>query len=271
MEFNNDIFSLEPPHQQTFSLCGVSLPTNKTVYFRAKQKEIIDQYAAARIFLDETEIDDWEHWFNQHEDTKTNEAFQKIFTAYFYETALMYYNIVVDLSWTICYISAEFAITKASARVDFEGCKPIEEAYRLLRTAEGAVTAPTAETNPFGYLKKMHPEYSDAIQIIIDFWKNFSSSPIRKKYNYCKHKGKPLYSEVEELIEKGRFFNISIISDNGSKEQIASDIRDVQWVQSLEENISELKRFDDEQLFPYLKALFEELERVNNPSPMIES
>ena len=93
---------------------------------------------------------------------------------------------------------------------------------------------------------------------------------IRKKYNYCKHKGKPAYDEIEELRGKGRLFGISI-QPIGSNEtiQIASDIRDVQWVQSLTDNITELQRFDDEQLFPYVKSLLEELERVVKPSPMV--
>ena len=91
------------------------------------------------------------------DDERSNTALKKIFTTYFYESALMYYNIVVDFTWTLCYVSAEFAISNSSNRVDFEGCKPIEEAYRLLRTAENYVTSPTAESNPFGYLQKMCP------------------------------------------------------------------------------------------------------------------
>ncbi len=270
IEFANDIFTLEPPTKQTFDLKGTALPTNKDLYFRTKQREIIDQYAAARIFLSETETDDWQHWFEQVDDKKNNTAFKNIFITYFYEAALMYYNIVVDLTWTLCYVSAEFAVSNSSKRVDFEGCKPIEEAYQLLRTAENSVTSPTAELNPFGYLQKMCPEYSNAIQIIIDFWNSYGSSAIRKKYNYCKHKGKPAYDEIEELRGKGRLFGISIQSiDSNEAIQIASDIRDVQWVQSLTENIAELKRFDDEQLYPYVKSLLEELEQVIKPSPMV--
>ena len=270
MDFANDIFTLKPPSKKSFKLEGTSLPTNKDLYFRTKQREIIDQYAAARIFLRETETDDWSHWFNLVDDERNNTAFKKIFTTYFYETALMYYNIVVDLTWTLCYVSAEFAISNSSNRVDFEGCKPIEEAYQLLRTAENSVTSPTAESNPFEYLQKMCPEYSKAIQIIVDFWNSFSSSAIRKKYNYCKHKGKPAYDEIEELRGKGRLSGISIqLVNSTEKIEIASDIRDVQWVQSLKENISELIKFDNEQLFPYVKSLLEELERVVKPSPMV--
>ena len=106
MDFRTDIFSLEAPSSKKFDLVGVKMPTNIDVYFRAKQKEFIDQYAAARIFMHETETDDWKHWFNEVEDKTANDAFKFIFTSYFYESALMYYNIVVDLSWVLCYISA---------------------------------------------------------------------------------------------------------------------------------------------------------------------
>ena len=65
-------------------------------------------------------------------------------------------------------------------------------------------------------------------------------------------------------------FGISIqLVNSTEKIEIASDIRDVQWVQSLKENISELIKFDNEQLFPYVKSLLEELERVVKPSPMV--
>lgn len=270
IDFKNDIFLLEPPNKRKFSLIGTSIPTNKDLYFRTKQREIIDQYAAARIFLRETETDDWSHWFNQVDDKENNTAFQKIFSAYFYETALMYYNIVVDLTWTLCYVSAEFSISVGSERVDFEGCKPAEEAYRLLRNAENTVTTPTAETNPFAYLQKMCPDYSESIRIITEFWNTFNSSPIRKKYNYCKHKGKPAYKEIEDLRGSGRLFHLSIqLTDSSNPVQIASDIRDVQWVQSLSDNILELQKFDDEQLYPYVKALLEELEKVIKPSPFV--
>ena len=270
MNFKNDIFTLIPQCNISIPLVGAKIPTNKDVYFRTKQNEIIDQYAGARIFLRETETDDWSHWFNKLDDEVSNKKFQYYFLSYFYEMALMYYNIVIDLTWTLCYISAEFAISSNSKRVNFEGLKPIEEAYSILRMAEKTVTSPKAKTNPFEYLKKMCPEFSNAIKIITDFWNGFSSSEIRNKYNYCKHKGKPSYIEIEELCEKSRLFGISVTSEN-SNDLIssASDIRDIRCVQSLKENISELQRFDDNQLFPYVKELIEELERVIEPSPMV--
>lgn len=269
MDFKTDIFSLYPPSSRTFNLVGTTLPTNTDIYFRAKQKELLDQYCAARLFMREIDTDDWEHWFVPDEDQSHGEVFKLIFTSYFYETALMYYNIIVDLSWTICYISAEFACTYKSQRVEFSGLKSIEEAADLLRKAENSVSAPTAEENPFTYLRIMCPEFSRAIDLITDFWTNFSDTSIRNRYNYCKHKGKPLYSEIQKY-NNSRFFGIYIQhKSDDEKTQIASDVKDVQLIFSLHEAISDLQQFDDDVLFPYIKALFEELETVIKPSPMI--
>jgi len=265
MEFTTDIFTLLPPASRKFELAGVSLPTNKDVYYRAKQREIIDQYAAARNFLRETETDDWGHWFNSVENETNNTAFQLIFTTHFYEAALMFYNIVVDLSWTMCYVSAEYACYKGDEPIDFSGIKSIDEAYRLLRKAENTVTSPSAVENPFLYLKSMCPDFESAIDLIIDFWKDFFDSVIRANYNFIKHKGKPAYVEIEAL-RPTRFMNIYLGKD---KVQVPSDIRDVQKSLNLKNSINDLIKFDDEELFPYIRKLLELLEEAIKPSPMI--
>lgn len=292
MDFSTDIFTLYPPNKKSFSLVGVSLPTNTDIYFRAKQKELLDQYAGARIYLRQTDNENWDYWFNPDPNSQNNQAFQYIFTGYFYEAALMYYNIIVDLSWTICYTSAEFACTQNGMRVDFSGLKSIEEAATLLRKAENNVTTPTAENNPFAYLKMMCPEFSNAIDMIVAFWNRFADSDIRRNYNYCKHKGKPAYKEICKL-QGGRLMGLYVqpvskalrkemVSDIGSgsptihssaetndRIQIASDIRDVQLQISLKDAIEALQLFDDNSLFPYIKDLLEELERVIKPSPLV--
>lgn len=137
----------------------------------------------------------------------------------------------------------------------------------MLRAAERNVTPPTAETNPFGYLKKMCPEFTSAIDLIVEFWKEFSNSEIRNKYNYCKHKGKPLYTEVAPA-ERRKLIGLHYVQQ-GETFDLPSAAKDVQWSFSLYDSIAELQRFDDEKLFPYLKALIAELERVIEPSPMV--
>lgn len=268
MEFSTDIFTLEAPTTRKFPLNGLKMPVSKDYYFRAKQQELIDQYAAARIFMHETDTDNWEHWFTRPEDETNMVAFQNIFRSYFYETALLYYNIVVDLSWTLCYVCAEFAIHKGENVFDFSGLMPIEEASRLLRDAEKMISNPDSENNPFQYLKKMAPEYTAAIDMVVDFWNVFGDSMIRRKYNFCKHRGKPAYTEIERQ-RNGRFMNFFVKSSSGTLTQMTSDIRDVRWELSLKDSIEELRGFDDEQLFPYIQELMHELERVLEPSPMV--
>jgi hypothetical protein len=268
MEFKTDIFSLEPNGNRTVSLIGATLPTSKDVYFRAKQKELLNQYAAARIFMQETETDDWSHWFNPTEDPKNQKAFELIFKSYFYETALIYYNIVVDLSWTICYLAAEFALSLGGKRVDLDGVMPIEDAYKLMRSAENNVTNPNANESPFVYLKNMCPDFATAIDMIVSFWNDFGCSEIRKMYNFCKHKGKPAYSEIEAL-RGGKAMGFYMQVRGETKVQLPSDIRDVQLTCSLADSIDELMAFDDEKLFPYISALLIELERVLKPSPFV--
>lgn len=269
MDFSTDIFSLDKPSSVTFNLVGTRLPNNHDLFFRSKQKEIVEQYSAARIFLRETETDDWKHWFNPVEDDVTDKAFKLIFRSHFYETALFYYNAIVDMSWTLCYVSAEFACSQQGKRVDLSGIRPIDEAATLLRSTERNVTSPTAENNPFEYLKMMCPEFIPAFDQIIDFWNDFSDSEIRKRYNFCKHKGRPAYQEIEEL-SSGRVMGFYVQNkDTGEKIQMASDISDVRYSFSLEDAIVQLVDFDDNKLFPYIRKLIDTLEDILKPSPMI--
>ena len=268
MDFNTDIFSLDRPAKVKFDLVGSKLPNSNDVYFRAKQRELVEQYSAARIFMHETETDNWNHWFNPVENKTATEAFRLIFRSHFYETALFYYNAVVDISWTLCYVAVEFACSNKGARVDISGIKPIEEAAELLRKAEGNVTLPTAEDNPFSYLKLMCPEFEPVINHIVAFWDSFSSSEIRKRYNYCKHKGRPLYKELEPY--NFRLMNIFIDNKgNGNFKHVASSPQDVRYSFSLEDKISELRNFDDNMLFPYIQELISLIENILQSSPMV--
>lgn len=271
MEFKTDIRTLYVPSNKMFELSELNFPFPRSneVFFRAKQKEIVDQYAAARVFLNETETHDWNHWFKEIENKKANKVSELMFTSYFYESALTYYNIVVDLSWVLCYVSVEYACFQKEKRVKFSGVKSIDEAVELLRIAEKNVTTPTAENNPFEYLKTMNPDFSNAIDLIIAFWNQLNPTAIRSRYNYCKHRGKPAYSEIEELRD-GKLNEVYLTElSTGIESQIASNITDVQLHCSLKEGIEVLVKFDDEVLFPYIRELINELERVLQPWPIV--
>ena len=216
----------------------------------------------------ETENEEWEYWFNRLEDAAPQETMQIRIKSSLYETALMFYNIVVDLSWALCYVCGEFACTVDGKRVSLDEMKPIEEAYKILRSAERNVASPTAEDNPFDYLRITAPEYMPAIDCVTDFWNAFSNTPVRRIYNYCKHKGKPIYKESPELSES-RFLGMYYQHKTGEKTQLSSDTRDVQMKLSLTDEIQQLKDFDDEMLFPYIQNLLRIIEDINKPSSFL--
>jgi len=260
--FVTDIFELQQNRNIKINLIGASLPNSSDVFFRAKQEEVFQQYESARIFLRETKTDDWNHWF-QNCNTEYQEVFELLFTERMFESSLMFYNIVVDLSWVLCYVSAEYALYQKDGTISMCSMLNIEEAYKLLRKAENVVTNPNCQGNQFEYLKTMCPEFKDSINLVIDFWKNFSDANIRTLYNFIKHKGKPLYEEVENH-RKSRVLGLIMNNEN-----CPTDIRDVQKVISLKDSIQELIEFDDNVLFPYIKELYELLEIAIKPSPFI--
>ena len=167
------------------------------------------------------------------------------------------------------YVSAEYVLYKfdnegnVTNADEIIGMHSIEKSLDMLRKTENGVSTPHAEGNPFQYLKVMRPEFSDAIDLIVEFWKEFSESKIRNIYNYIKHKGTPCYKEIEALGDT-RFFNLII-----GKESYPTDIRDVRKVLSIDELIDELRKFDDEKLYPYITGLIEKLKVAVDPSPMI--
>lgn len=110
----------------------------------------------------------------------------------------------------------------------------------------------------------MCPEYAGAIDAIVEFWSDFSESQLRSLYNYTKHKGVLLYKEIEALD------NIRIWNYYVGKMQLPSDISDVRKEISLLDSIQELIDFDDNELFPYISKLIDELRKAVRPSSMIK-
>lgn len=262
MEFLGNISELEQNKNITIKFSGLKIPSHTDVFFRAKQDEILQQYKTARIFLRETETDNWEHWF-QTDDLEYQEVLKLEYMGRMFESALMYYNIIIDLSWTICYASAEYGLYENNIVIDMSDMMNIEDAYKALRKTENSVYNPNSEDNPFEYLKNVCPEFRDAINLIIDFWKSFSNTNVRILYNYIKHKGKPLYVELKKLYGPKL---MGLIKGN---ERYPTDKRDIQKVISLKDAIIELKEFDDKVLFPYIKELLKLLEVAVDPSPIV--
>lgn len=289
MEFVDEALDeLRNKSKRSIPLSGAILPEANDVFFRAKQKEIISQYQGARIFLCQTDTACLERWIGEIQSNGRNDAeiVKNNYRAYFYEAALMYYNIIIDLSWVMLYTAVEYRCKVDGVPIDITGIQPISKAYKALRDMESSTTKPEkASTNAFNYLKRVYPNCGNAVDMITSFWNNDGNSEIRELYNFCKHRGKLLYKEIEEL-QGGALFSIRIstktINNFDSSvdrlalredeyEEIVSDTNDVQKRVSLVEEIERLRRFDNEALHPYVKKLFDEIERIVKPSPMVVS
>lgn len=272
--FKNNIFdSIVTPPAPKYSLTGTRLPVSQEAFFVSKWHELFERYESARLFLKNAYYGEWTEWFKKSDendiDSESDNNYKKwLYKSELFEMALISYNILVDLSWTITYVSAEFGIYESSENGNILkadntlGMHTLDDSIRILHNLENKVLAPTAANNPYGYLMKMVPKFESAINSIINFWKGFADTNIRKLYNYIKHKGRPVYTEMG-LYSGGK--GVLIFGDN----RYPIDIRDIQERVSIEEGINELISFDDDILFPYLEELIKELKHIVNPSPML--
>ena len=254
MKFKNDLKLL---YAENNISNGITIPTSRDVYFCAKQKELISQYSQARFFLSKTDKQEIKKYVEPGED-------ELLYRSCFYETALLYYNIVVDLSWALCYTSLEYYVNNSGQANKYGGLSSLEESFNNLRIAEKNSLSPTDPASPFIYFNKISPAYSNVINHITSFWKNYSNSDIRNDYNYIKHKGKPYYIEQEQTSD------CKLISVTLSGGSLATDSRDVMKKIKLVQAITKLQQFDENELFPYIKALIKELYTLVNPSALVQ-
>ena len=270
MDFSTDISVLFPVKSRSFIIQNMKLPTGNDSFFRAKQHEIYQQYVGARFFMREYDSEHFSKRFEGIEKETSRNFYYWSMRGYLLEAALMYYNIIIDLSWALCYSACEFAFYKngKASKTKLGEMLSIEEAS-ILREIEKTVTNPSSEESQFTYLGKICPEYAKAIKMISEFWNKVSGGEIRQLYNFIKHRGKPLYNEVDrfQIQPFMKVYNHKK-SQNGNTECV-SDSRAVREKVSLSELHDKLYRFDDETLYPYIKGLFDELEFVLEPSPLV--
>lgn len=264
--FANDLSKIKPSYSGTINLTkGMRLPTGQDIYFKAKQHELYERYLTARFYIGMTCADGgWDHWIVPSEDEQMRKAQENIIKSRLYEAALINYNIVVDLTWAWAYLSAVgcFYASNKDKSKNLHDLYPIEEAYSILREAEENAKSPTAKRNPFDDLKENTPQFKDAVDIVIDFWKVFRGDNIRDLYNFIKHRGTPIYTEVDDLSA----IKAMVINIGGSN--YPSDIRDIQRKVSIDEGIQELVTFDNNLLCPYIEKLYDALKSAIDPSPM---
>lgn len=192
---------------------------------------------------------DWDYWYKPFNNEVKDGICHVGFNGIFLETAILYYNIVVDLTWVLCYVSAEFAGYKKGKALQLDEINLIQDTKDIIREMEKLVSNPSFEDNPLNYLKAHCPEYAPAIDLVYDFWKGFADSEVRKLYNFIKHKGKPQYNELYQYTAK-KFYSF-----HKGDQEYPTDANDVKLEISLYKTVELLKDYDDKVLFPYCDKL----------------
>lgn len=228
----------------------IIIPSSQELFFEAKLTEIHRQYQAARLFLGQVDNDYWDYWYESFNNDVKDGITRVGFNGVFLETAILYYNIVVDLTWVICYVSAEFAGYKKGKAIQLDEINLIQDTQDIIREMEKLVSNPFVENNPLNYLKEHCPDFAPAIDLVYDFWKVFADSEVRSLYNFLKHKGKPQYEELYQHTQK-KFY--SFHKDN---QEYSTDINDVKLEISIYKTVELLKDYDNKILFPYCDKLF---------------
>ena len=264
---NSDFAPIKPGKHSLFG--NGALPNNVDVFFKAKWHELFARYESARAFLFQTsDGGNYNSWGIEKLEEREKKYCELMIKSQLYEASLCFYNMVIDLSWTLTYVCAEYVVYDSGKSESINDILPIEKTFDMLRKLERNVVSPTAEESPFRYLKVMNPTFEPAIKIIEDFWLEISTSEIRNNYNFIKHKGAPLYKEINEYVNFPRVFSF-VKEVDGKQIECPTDIRDVTKELELDKEVQKLLDFDNDKLFPYIDSLIKELTKIIRPSEMI--
>ena len=271
MQFNEKLDDIQIFTEKVY-VDADAIPNVQGLYFITKYKELMERYYLARVYLSEIDTQDWDHWIKNNSEEMKKVAKIRL-KASFYETALIYYSIVVDLPWSLVYASLEtFVWSDDEAKATF-GFKSKKEAQDILRHLEKNVGTPLTDDSQLNYLKKVDTEYGSKYRTVIEyvesFWKKIKDSSVRANYNFIKHRGRLAYKEVVDLNYKQPIC-IFLENKDGSKVPMPDCVNDVQKTMSLDDCIEEIKKFDDNILFPYIKELVEQLDKIVKPSPLFD-
>lgn len=244
------------------------VPMFTDIVFKEKWHSIFYRYESARKFLMFASNPGYDGLYRLENDVADEDRKYIDFNTQvdFYEAALVFYNALIDYSWQIAYLSFEFVCYMEDHALNLE--EPIGKptAKAIFSKLEKNVSSPTDEQSPLHYFSKYcnDGKYKDVINFIGVFWKKFSTTNVRKKYNHIKHCGNYLYKESYEFTKMPFIMHI----EKEGKE-LPSDTRDIQEAISLKESIKELYDFDNNDLLNYLSELIEKLKKIIDPSKLV--
>lgn len=240
------------------------IPTFQDVAFKEKWHSIYYRYESARAMLILAKEAGYEDLYKLGDlDEKNKKYFEFHRQVDFYESALCFYNFLVDYSWQIAYFAYEYVAYVKNSQIDLTELIDKKTASDTFKKLEKCITQPLNDENPLSYFSRDN-DFKEIYDLIESFFKFFKDSNIRNKYNKIKHCGNFLYTESYEYTKMPFICSINI-----KGKDIPTDIRDIQEKTSLTDSINELINFDNDVLYPYLVKIIELLNNYLKPSKLV--
>ena len=231
----------------------IIIPSSRELFFEGKLYEIYLRYQSARTMLNAIDNNENGYWYDDIEENK--DLIRLNYNGFFLESMIMNYNIIIDLTWVVTFLSIEICDyeIKSDGNFNFSDGNDISKTKEIIKKIEGLAKRPDDReiSEYMNYFNSLSEKYIPITEHIKSFWKTFKDSEIRKLYNFIKHRGKPEYKEIYNIT--GRKF-YSYISD---EIEYSTDISDIRSTISLYETLNNLIYFDDNTLFEYCDKLFE--------------
>lgn len=252
MNFEKKLSVFNPPKEIKFNERKL-LPDKNEIFYTLKRKEIIEKYNKARHMMNMLEPNIGKIYPECTDDDPEKYLYNELCNkAIYYESALFFYNSIVDLIYIMCYCIFEYRNVNTEI-LDQYLC------YDSLKDILMDLEKITITESDFKYLAKGNKKLEQISEQISEFHKSFfnvEKSTIRKKYNYIKHRGDIVYDEIESICKKYR----GEIEINFCGQKILNDSNCITTQYSLNQSIGELRYFDNEILFPFIEKLFKSLE-----------
>lgn len=286
MTFSTDLHTLDEPKIKR--LCDNDLwPSSSEYFFKCKQQEIRERYDSARRMMCNIYPNNGEIYPPILTDDENRKKRCELYMqAIYYEASLTFYNMVIDLSWVMVCGAFDFSYGTEDNRFIVEEFYNCEKYIDILSNLEQNTTSPNDWSR---YFSNRMPSSEPIMSLVMDFWNTVQNHPIRGKYNYIKHRGRPVYKELFDIDSKhrpsrGMYILEGVPTFNNTDEEIKwhlnykkrdvdtelpTHVDEMRKTYSLIESIDELKDFDENKLFPYITNLFDLIDEFLQPSNRI--
>ncbi len=230
-----------------------NFPNSREILFKYKAIEIVDIYFRARNFLEFNEIFDINQKVKDKNTKETIAYYKEVYSNNSLDAALIYYNILIDLTWTIFKLCTDNKIDTYT-NISTKNCS-VNELKGFTEYCEKSTENPISEDMKqyLSYINKLSEKtkYNYIInKTINDINKTYyyvaEQTSIRKMYNAIKHRKQIHYSST--TLKSPIKFKLNGVSVAYSAYELFEEC-----------NPDELKimlnEFDNTILFPYIENL----------------